>query len=136
MRSTKWPVVVVALIVVLSCFFPWIVIESKQIVVSGVQGEGTNFGKPGYFTLILLPILLFFFFLRRLWAHRAALFLAALNIGWTIRTFLLLSICEAGECPERQPALFIYLAANVVLLVTLLVQKVELPHKPGEEIPR
>ncbi len=35
-----------------ACFFPWVTIENKNIIVSGVEASGTAFGKPGYFHLM------------------------------------------------------------------------------------
>jgi len=42
-----------AILLVISCFTPWVFIASKNITVSGIDSAGTNFGKPGYFHLLM-----------------------------------------------------------------------------------
>jgi hypothetical protein len=125
MRTTKWLSIVAALIFIASCFFPWVVIETKNIVISGVSAEGTRYGKPGYLNLVFIFIVLVLSFFQKSWAIRINLFLAACNFGWVLRNFILLSACEGGECPQRQPALFVYLVSAILLLVLIPLQKVK-----------
>lgn len=116
----------VAILFLASCFFPWVVIESKNLTVSGIHAEGTRWGKPGYFSLLFISIYLIMNFIPTNWAHRIALLMAALNFGWTIRNFFLLSICQYGECPDRQPAFYIYLITSFLLLLLVLLRKEKL----------
>ena len=107
--------------VIVSCFFSWVVIESKEIVISGIEASGTNYGKPGYFNLLLSGIFFILSFIPRLWAKRANLFFSTLNLAWSFRNFILLARCEGGECPDRQPALTVLLVASLVMLVALVL---------------
>ena len=116
----------VAVLFLASCFFPWVVIESKNLAVSGIHAEGTRWGKPGYFSLLFISIYLIMNFILTNWAHRIALLMAALNFGWTIRNFFLLSICQYGECPDRQLAFYIYLITSFLLLLLVLLRKEKL----------
>lgn len=128
MRSIRWATIAVAAILILSCFFPWVVIESRNIVISGVNAEGTNYGKPGYFNIILTSIVIIFSFFPRLWAQRISLFVAAFNMGWTLRNFIILGTCEAGECPVRKTAFYIFFLSGILLLLSILFQKIKVPH--------
>ncbi|MES1220926.1 MAG: hypothetical protein ABUT20_35835, partial [Bacteroidota bacterium] len=94
MRWMKWTGVVAALILIISCFIPWVLIESKNIAVSGVDATGTNFGKPGYFHLGMCFLFLVLSFIQRIWAKRTNLFVTALNLGWAIRNYFIISACE------------------------------------------
>jgi hypothetical protein len=116
----KWVGIIAALIVISSCFFPWIVIEGNGIVITGVASEGTNYGRPGYMNFLLSGIFLVFSLVAKPWTIRVNLFFSALNFAWSIRNFILLARCEAGECPERQPALYVLLIASFVMLIALL----------------
>jgi hypothetical protein len=118
--SMKWVGIIAALIVIASCFFPWVIIESKGIVVTGVESGGTNYGKPGYMNFLLSGIFLVLSLVSRTWSIRVNLFIAGLNFAWSIRNFILLARCEAGECPERQTALYALLIASFIMLVALI----------------
>ncbi len=132
MQKTKWITAIVAVIFLLSIFFPWVVIESKALVVTGVDASGTRWGKPGYFSLLFISIYLVMNFIPTNWAHRTALLMASLNFGWALRNFFLLSICQYGECPSRQPAFYIYAIGSFLLLLLVLLRKVKLPQTENE----
>jgi len=132
MQKTKWITIIVALIFLASIFFPWVVIESKNIMVTGVDAEGTRWGKPGYFSLIFISVYLIMTFIPTNWAHRLALLMAALNFGWSLRNFFLLSICQYGECPSRQLAFYIYTIGALLLLVMVLLRKAKLRNSDAE----
>ena len=111
-------------ILILTSFFPWIFIGSNQVTVSGVGSEIDIFGKPALMNFYLLPIIVLFFLIPKLWAKKLNPFVGAINFAWALRNFLLLSTCRNGECPQQQPALYFYfLSALVILVMTVL------PHK-------
>lgn len=97
---------------------PWIHINSAGITISGVDTTGTSFGKPAYIHFVLSSVILFLTFVKRIWAKRFNLLLAALNFAWAIKNFMLLGRCEAGECPDRQTGLYLVLIASAALLIT------------------
>ena len=49
----RWLAIVSAIVLITACFFPWVTVESKNIVVSGVDATGTSFGKPGYMHFLM-----------------------------------------------------------------------------------
>ena len=112
-------------ILVLSAYFPWIHINSLQTEVSGVGANiKTVFGKPALMNFYLLPIIILFFLIPKLWAKKLNPFVGAINLAWAVRNFLLLSTCRNGECPEQKIALYIYFISAIVILVMTV-----LPHK-------
>jgi hypothetical protein len=60
-------------------------------------------------------------------AQRINIFLAAFNIGWSLRNFILLGRCEAGECPVRKSALYLYFICSILLMLSILFQKIKMP---------
>ena len=68
MRNMKWIGFGAAILLIVSCFTPWVFIESKNITVSGIDATGTNFGKPGYFHLLMTVLFILFTFIQRI-AH-------------------------------------------------------------------
>ncbi|MBD0295441.1 MAG: hypothetical protein ICV84_09640 [Flavisolibacter sp.] len=109
-----------ALLLIVSCFLTWVTIPSKNILVTGVQAEGTSFGKPGLMHLFLASVYIILVLLNKIWSKRLAFFLAALNIGWALRNFLLISACHMGICPEKHAALYLVLIASIAMMITVL----------------
>ena len=126
MRYMKWIGLVAVILLVLSCFLPWVIIISKNIVISGIDSTGTNFGKPGYTHFVLSFFFIVFHFIPKLWAKRVNLLIVALNIAWAIRNYFIISMCREGECPEKQIGLWLVMLASVLMLVAALFPDVQL----------
>ena len=117
MRNVKWLAFLSGIVLIVCCFFPWVIIESKNLVISGMESTGTSFGKPGYLHLFFAGLYLLFLMFNRVWSYRANIFLAALNAGWALRNFVLIPACEGGECPKKQLAIYFILISSLALLV-------------------
>jgi hypothetical protein len=120
MRIVKYIGLLAGIVLIASCFFPWVVILSRQITVTGIDSTGTNFGRPGYFHFVMAAFFLLFTLTPRVWAKRANLLITALNLGWSVRNFFIISACEAGECPVRKLGLILSLVASIAMLVSAL----------------
>jgi hypothetical protein len=129
MRYMKWIGLAAAIILIISCFLPWSVISSQNIVVSGTGAEEIKLGKPGYGHFLLAGIFVLFSFIRRVWAKQWNLFIAALNLAWAIRNFFVFSGCVSGDCPDRQLGLWLTLGASVLLMVAALFPDINLVEK-------
>ena len=129
MRYMKWIGLFAVILLVVSCFLPWVNIVSKNIVVSGVDSTGTNFGKPGYTHFVMSFFFIIFHFIPRLWAKRVNLLIVALNIAWAIRNYFIISMCREGECPEKQIGLWLVLLASVLVLIAALFPDIKLKEE-------
>jgi hypothetical protein len=132
MRYMKWIGLAAAVLLTVSCFTPWIFIESKNIIISGVDATGTNYGKPGYFHFVLAAVFLLCTFMPRVWAKRLNLMVTALNLGWCLRNFFILATCSGGECPIRQTGIWLALVASVLMLVSALFPDMRVPEKKNQ----
>ncbi|MEO6613504.1 MAG: hypothetical protein ABIT05_16020 [Chitinophagaceae bacterium] len=132
MRYMKWIGFAAAILLLVSCFIPWVVIESKDITITGVESAGTRFGKPGYFHFVLLVFFLVGNFVQRIWAKRLNLFVTALNLGWAIRNFFILSACQAGDCPVKKAGLYFILLSSAIMLVSALFPDMKIPAEKKE----
>src|SRR5690606_27713748 len=121
MRWMKWIGIIAAIVLVIACFQPWVIIEWKNITVSGFETTGTNFGKPGYVHFIFSAIFILFTLIRSVLLKRLNLLVTAINLGWAIRNFFIISLCRAGECPEKQIALYIVLFSSVLMLISAML---------------
>jgi hypothetical protein len=111
--------IVAAIAVIISCFFPWVIIESKNLVVTGVDNAGLNYGKRGYWHFIFCTLYILLFLFRGVEARRINVFVAAINLAWSLSNLLVFK-CEFGECPLKQPALYISMTGSLFMLVAVL----------------
>ena len=99
------------------CYMPWSYIPEKDITVTGMSAPGTIYGKPGLMHFVLGVFLLFFFIIPKIWAKRINVFIAAINLAWSIRNYILLSTCYMGVCPQRKSGLFLELLLCISILL-------------------
>lgn len=115
--------VVSAVTVIVSAFLPWLTVESKQLVFTGVNTVGSSFGEPGKLNIGVAVVSGILFLLQNKWAMRINLFATAFLSAWTFRNLLLFSRCEMGECPHREIALYLSLIAALATFVCVLLDK-------------
>src|SRR3954452_4416821 len=98
MRWMKWIGIMSAILLVVFCYTPWAFIHSKQLTISGVNTNGTNFGKPAYFHFVMAAIYIVFALISKLWSQRSNLLIGAFNLAWSFRNFIIIPVCMMGEC--------------------------------------
>lgn len=125
----KWIGLLAVILLVVSCFLPWVIITSQNIIVTGVDSTGTNFGKPGYAHFVLGFFFIIFHLILKLWAKRINLLIVALNLGWAVRNYFIISMCREGECPEKQTGLWLVLTASVLMLIAALLPDIQLKEE-------
>ena len=101
MRWMKWTGIAAAVLLVISCFLTWVVIVSRNIIVTGVNAGATNYGKPGYFNLLMTLFFFAFTLTPKIWAKRINLLVTAMNLAWSVRNYFIISACSAGDCRRR-----------------------------------
>ncbi len=121
MRSNFiFPFIAVALLVV-SCFLPWMTIESKGITITGVDTAGTRYGKPAWFHFLWAAVYFGLLITNKVWAYRVAMVVAAFNIAWAMRNFLFLPACHMGDCPLKRIGIYLLLASAIAMFAAVLV---------------
>lgn len=129
MRYSKWMALAAAILLIVSAFTPWIIIEDRKIVVSGIDAAGTNFGKPAYLHFVFTFFYIVFVFTPRIWAKRINLAIAGVNLAWALRNFIVIPACQAGDCPDKQTGIYLMALASLLMLVAALFPDIELPEK-------
>lgn len=129
MQIMKWLSLAAIVTLITSCFFPWISIESKNIVVSGFHAEVIGFGKPGWIHTFFSGVFVVLLLLDKIWSLRTAFFISTFNIAWGIRNFIAFSTCSGGICPTRHTALYLVLLCPILATIFLL-----LINKPSSEV--
>ena len=118
MQSIRWLSVLTAAVIITACFFTWVSVESKDFFVGGfVSSENSRFGQPGILHVAFCSIVIFFLLLNKVWSIRTAFFVAAFNLAWAVRNFVVISACSGGLCPEKHTGLYSILIGSILLLI-------------------
>jgi hypothetical protein len=125
MKWIKWISILAAIALIAACFFPWVIIESKNIIVSGVNVSGLKYGHYGYFLIPLAIIFILLQLINRIWAKRLNVAIGALIFTISFACMFIFR-CEYGECPVKQIALYILLASAIIVLVGSLLPDMKL----------
>lgn len=117
MQPIRWLAILTAAMVIIACFFPWVSVDSKNFMVGGFRSSANNrFGEPGILQLSFCSICILLLLINRVWSIRTAFFIAAFNIAWALRNFVVLSACSGGLCPEKHVALYVLLIGSFLLI--------------------
>lgn len=118
MQSIRWLSILTAAIIITACFFTWVSVEEKDFFVGGFYSSANSrFGEPGIFHVTFCSIYILLLLLNKIWSIRTAFFVAAFNIAWAIRNFVVISACNGGVCPEKHTALYTILIGSIALIV-------------------
>jgi len=120
---------IAVLLTILVCFMPWVVIESKDITITGFKAEGTKFGRPGMFLVYMGAIAAALFLIPKIWAKRINVFLTAMFFAWAVRNYIILTTCDGGECPKKHVGLFLLLAFSATTMIMSFLPKIALPKQ-------
>lgn len=121
---------ILVLILAAICYLPWSYIAERNIIITGMSAPNTDYGKPGMMHFVLGFVLILFFLIPKIWAKRANVFIAAINLAWGIRSFIILANCYMGECPKAKPALyFVPVVCLAILIMTFLPDLKQLEKK-------
>lgn len=109
------------ILLVASCFMPWAYYPDLQTSFTGFYSHKNFYGKPGKFLTMLSLLSLACMLVPKLWAKRAHLFIAALMVGYAIKSYILFTSCYNAQCPEKRAGIFLMLfSALAVLLASFL----------------
>lgn len=121
--------IVACLIVLICSYLPWSIVVSEHITISGFDTKGTRFGRPGLFLDFFTVLSLLLFAIPAIWAKRTNIFIGAIVFTWSIRNYILVSTCLMGECPVKQPALYVLVGASLVVMIMTLLPTINTSKK-------
>jgi len=125
MKWIKWISILAAIILITSCFFPWVIIESKSITVTGMDVAGLAYGHYGYFLIPLSIIFIILQIINKIWAKRLNVAIGALTITLSFACIWIFR-CEYGECPQKQMGFYIMFASSVMVFIGSLLPDIKL----------
>lgn len=118
-----------ALLVIGICFLPWVEVPSLHLVLNGIHGKVNNeltFGEQWKAHSFFCVLMIVFFLIPTIWAKRSNIFFAMLHLGWSIKNYILFSMCRSGECPEIKPALYLLLVLALIIQLMTFLPKLEI----------
>lgn len=119
-------------VLIISCFLPWAYYPDVQKSFSGFFSEQNMYGKPGKIFVGMAIISALFILLNKIWAKRIFIFVAAINIAYLLKTYLLFTTCYLTICPEKQYGLYLLIASSILLMVVAVLPDMKLVEKNGD----
>lgn len=117
MSASRWIGIFAAIVLIVSCYLPWVQIPIGNIIVTGMETAGTGFGKPGIVHIVLSVFFMAFTLVPKVWSTRFNLLVVALNTAWAIRNLIIIPACHMGACPEKFYGLYLSFIASVIILL-------------------
>ena len=109
---------------ILICYIPWAYLPERDLMLTGMSTGNTMFGKPGLMHIILGIVLIIFFAVPKIWAKRSNFFIAAANIAWCFRNWILFTTCYMGECPQKRAGIFLLILACFLIQIMTFLPKI------------
>jgi hypothetical protein len=117
MKYYKQIGLIACVLLVISCFLPWAFYPDLHKSFNGFFSEMDIYGKPGKVFIFFAVLSAILILLNKIWAKRTLIFLAAFNVGYLIRTYILYTSCYRAFCPEKQYGLYLLIVGCVLLLI-------------------
>ena len=112
-------------VVAISCFLPWTFYPDLNKSFTGFFSEENMYGKPGKVFIFLSVISAALILINRIWAKRVLLFVAAINIAYLIKSYVLFTTCYSALCPVKQYGLYLLMAGTIMLMVVSVFPDME-----------
>lgn len=117
------------LALIITCFIPWVHYNSVNLTFNGVNvipfDTGNYYGKAGYPIITLTVIIFLLMFVNRIWAKRLNLFLNALLIAYTIRTYIIFTSALFVNEVDKKAGIYLVLILPVIMMVGCLSAEVK-----------
>ncbi|MDQ2718734.1 MAG: hypothetical protein M3Z26_03060 [Bacteroidota bacterium] len=130
MKYYKLTGLVACALLIISCFLPWAYYADLHKSFTGFFSEQNIYGRPGKAFVFIAVCSAILIYLDKLWAKRTLIFLAAVNIGYLIKTYVLFTSCYSTICPLKEYGLYLLIFSSILLLVVTFFPDIKI----GENI--
>lgn len=124
--------VIACVILIISCFLPWAFYPDLHKSFTGFFSEKNLYGKPGKVFIFFAVVSLFLILVDKIWAKRALIFFAALNIGYLLKTYVIYTSCYGGLCPQKEYGLYLLILSSVLLIAVSFFPDLKVEIKDDE----
>ena len=119
-------------VLAISCFLPWTFYPDLNKSFTGFFSEENMYGKPGKVFIFLAIISAALILINRIWAKRVLLFVAAINIAYLIKSYVLFTTCYSALCPVKQYGLYLLMAGTIMLMVVSIFPDMEVQSEEND----
>ena len=134
MKYYKWIGWCASALLIVSCFMPWAYYADLNKNFTGFFSERNIYGKPAMFFIFFALVSVLFIHLNKVWAKRTHIFLAALNIGYLIKTYILFTSCYNAYCPEKKFGLYLLILSSGVLMIVSIFPNTKVENIHDERV--
>ncbi len=132
MKYSKWIGVAACLILIAACFTPWTYHSDINKTFTGFFSENNAYGKPGKFLTFFAITSAILILLKKIWAKRIHLFLAALFTGYAIKSYILYASCYNAYCPEKKYGIYLMIISCLIILIVSIFPEMKLKSSPDK----
>jgi hypothetical protein len=137
LKIIKWAGIAGCAVLIIACFLPWTYHADIDKTFTGLFSEKNAYGKPGKFLIFYAVMSATFILLQKVWAKRVHLFLAALTLGYAIKTYILFTSCYNAYCPDKKFGIWLMMVCCVIILVAAIFPDMKLATtKPPTASPK
>ena len=126
LQVIKWTGLAACVVLIIACFSPWTYHADIDKTFTGLFSEKNIYGKPGKFLIFYAVVSAWLFLTPKIWAKRLHLFLAALTLGYAIKTYILFTSCYNAYCPDKKYGIWLMMGCCVVILVAAIFPDLKL----------
>src|ERR1700730_9199640 len=134
MKYYKWIGWSASALLIVSCFIPWVYYADLNKSFTGFYSEQNIYGKPAMFFIFFAIVSILLIYPDKVWAKRTHIFLAALNIGYLISTFIRFTSCYYAYCPEKRFGLYLLILSSVVLMIVSIFPNTKVENIIDENV--
>lgn len=128
-KLLHWLGLVACIGLVISCFLPWVYFGDINQQFNGFYSYQNYYGKPGKFLVIMAVFSFVLFLLSKVWAKRTNLFVCALLVAYSIKSFILFSSCYNNYCPQKMIGLYIMIGCAFLMLISSVFPDLRLKNE-------
>jgi hypothetical protein len=114
---------------IFACFMIWVFVAERNLLISGINEAVPNFGRPGMFNIVLSIVMGILFIIPKIWSKRTNVIIAAINLSWSFRNYLVITACRAGECPEKRAGIYLLLCLSIFILLMSFLPPIKVPAR-------
>jgi hypothetical protein len=118
-----------ALLLIAACFMPWAYYPDLQKEFTGFFSEQNAYGRPGKLIVALSILAIVFFLVPRIWAKRSNIFLGAVILAFSIKSYILFTACYKGTCPDKKLGIFLVVIAPVIMSAAAILPNMKVREK-------
>ena len=124
-------------LLVISCFLPWAYYPDLHTSFNGFYSEQSMYGRPGKVFIFFAVCSVILIFLDKIWAKRTLIFIAAFNLGYLIKTYVLFTSCYNTFCPQKEYGLYLLILSCCVLMIVAVFPDLKIEgNKEDASLPR